>query len=720
MAGDVVEIQINLTGDAQEKATSLKGSLGGLGSFLGGALKVGLGVAVAGFGAVATGIGLAISEAMGAQEVMAQLEAVLTSTGGAAGVTVDMATDLADSLSQVTRFSDDAILSGENMLLTFTNIGADVFPEATQAILDMATATGGDLKGAAVQLGKALNDPIAGISALSKVGVTFTDEQKKVIQSMVDAGDVAGAQGLILAELQKEFGGSAEAAGQTFAGQLDILKNSLLNVAEGVGMQLLPLLQTLTGFVTENLLPWVQNLGTEFGALMSVVNNLGFEALFTTMSDGTSVFSGFLESLGFGQETAISLSSAIGDLSIWLGTNLPLAFQAVSDFWTGTLYPALQELWNWLAVNVPLAIQTVSTFWTETLLPAITGVWSWLVTNLIPIFVELYTWAQANLPSALQQLSDFWTGTLQPAITQVWAWVTGTLFPALQTLWDWLAPKLTAALIGLGNFWVNTLLPAILSVWTWVIGTLFPMLTELWTWLSTTLTAALQTLSDFWTGTLQPALEIVWGFVEESLFPLFEKVSELFGVTLLAAVTTLSEYWSGTLYPALEDIWDLVKTYLQPVLDNLSAFFEETIVPAITGVLPTLEELGGFFSELKTTVSGLISFITTLINKIKGIPPIPGTGGGSSGNPDTPEEKAVGGSVTGGNPYIVGERGPELFVPGRSGTIVTNEDLMSVLQSLIPSGGQTVNQFVLVIQAARADEQSVIAGFDTLQQLARM
>jgi hypothetical protein len=70
---------------------------------------------------------------------------------------------------------------------------------------------GTDLKGSAVQLGKALNDPIAGVGALSRVGVTFTETQKDMIKTMVEAGNVAGAQTLILDELGKEFGGSAKA-----------------------------------------------------------------------------------------------------------------------------------------------------------------------------------------------------------------------------------------------------------------------------------------------------------------------------------------------------------------------------------------------------------------------------------------------------------------------------------------------------------------------------
>lgn len=344
---ETVEIIINAKDQASGVLKGVSGGLSSLGNVATTLAKGALLGLTAGVAALGTGLGIALSEAMEAQQGISQLEAVLKSTGGAAGVTKDMALDLADSLSGVTRFSDDAVLAGENLLLTFTNIGADVFPRATETLLDMATAMGTDAKSGAIQLGKALNDPVAGITALTRVGVTFTDEQKKMIESMVAAGDVAGAQTIILDELQKEFGGSAEAAGQTFAGQLDILKNSLLNVAEGIGMALLPTLQGLTAFVTESVIPWIQGIGEGLSALIGVVNNLGFEALFTTMSDGTTVLGTFFTTLGLGQPAAEAIV-------VWLGglkenfDNFLLSLQPVID--------AFINLYNAFIESLPLML----------------------------------------------------------------------------------------------------------------------------------------------------------------------------------------------------------------------------------------------------------------------------------------------------------------------------------------------------------------------------
>lgn len=176
-----------------------------------------------------------IASTIESEDALAQLNATIKSTGGAAGLSSDELVAMAQGLQQVTTFGDDAIISMQSQLLTFTKIGKEAVPAATEAILDLATKMGGDLKGAAVQVGKALNDPVKGIAALSKVGVSFTEDQKAVIESLVGTGDVAGAQKIILAELAAEFGGSARAARDTFGGALTSLKNSMGDLLEGSG-----------------------------------------------------------------------------------------------------------------------------------------------------------------------------------------------------------------------------------------------------------------------------------------------------------------------------------------------------------------------------------------------------------------------------------------------------------------------------------------------------
>jgi len=208
------------------------------------------GVSLGGAGALAAlgaGLKYSIDQAAEAEQIMAQTAAAIKSTGGAAGLSAHEISNMAQALSDNSTFADDAIQRGQNLLLTFTGIGKDVFPEATQAMLDMATAMGTDASSGAIQLGKALNDPTQGITALTRVGVVFTDKQKKLIKSLQDAGDMAGAQKVILAELNKEFGGSAAAQVGTYAGKMKQLQNNIDNLAEEVGGALIPVLSDAVG-----------------------------------------------------------------------------------------------------------------------------------------------------------------------------------------------------------------------------------------------------------------------------------------------------------------------------------------------------------------------------------------------------------------------------------------------------------------------------------------
>lgn len=142
----------------------------------------------------------------------AKLNSVLKATGFSAGRTARQIDELGQAMADTTLFNDDEIRNTAAILATFRNVQGQVFDEALAAMLDMSQVLGQDLKSSAVQLGKALNDPILGISALSRVGVSFTQSQKDMIRTMAEAGDMAGAQGVILRELRNEFGGAAAGA----------------------------------------------------------------------------------------------------------------------------------------------------------------------------------------------------------------------------------------------------------------------------------------------------------------------------------------------------------------------------------------------------------------------------------------------------------------------------------------------------------------------------
>lgn len=218
-------------------------------------------------------IGGAIDEATESQKVTAQTGAVIKSTGNAANVTADQIGRLADKLSLKTAIDDEAIQSGQNMLLTFTNIRNEVagqpgtFDRATKAALNMSVAMGTDMTSAAMQVGKALNDPIAGATALRRAGVQLSDQQEEQIKTFMAVGDVASAQAIILGELERQFGGSA-AAQATDAEKLQV---AYANLKEEIGIMLLPVIKKFA----DVLMPLIKYLKENKGVLMAVAGVIG-------------------------------------------------------------------------------------------------------------------------------------------------------------------------------------------------------------------------------------------------------------------------------------------------------------------------------------------------------------------------------------------------------------------------------------------------------------
>jgi len=176
------------------------------------------------------------------QKAIAQVEAGIKSTGMAAGFTSKQLQKMASELQGKTLFGDEVILKdATSQLLTFTNIAGEQFARTQLAALNLATRLDGDLKSASIQLGKALNDPIANLSALSRSGIQFSEEQKKVIKELAETNRLAEAQTLILDELDKQYGGAAEAAAKAGAGGLKQLQNQFGDLMEEIGGMLIPI-----------------------------------------------------------------------------------------------------------------------------------------------------------------------------------------------------------------------------------------------------------------------------------------------------------------------------------------------------------------------------------------------------------------------------------------------------------------------------------------------
>lgn len=181
-------------------------------------------------------------------EAIKNVESGIISTGGSANKTLKELRAQARSLQKDTFFGDEKILKNVSaQLLTFTNIADTQFDRTQQAVLDVTAKLKGlsagesDLLSTSLQLGKALNDPVANLGALSRSGIQFSVTQKDMIKSLAKSGRLMDAQNIILTELEKQYGGTAAALAQTSGGLEIQTKNMIGDLQEVIGRGLVPL-----------------------------------------------------------------------------------------------------------------------------------------------------------------------------------------------------------------------------------------------------------------------------------------------------------------------------------------------------------------------------------------------------------------------------------------------------------------------------------------------
>jgi hypothetical protein len=283
--------------------------------------------AAAGVAAAGIGIGLGIAVRTGIGELkdyqtnVAATNAGLKSTGGVAKVTLKDIEALSGAIERKTGIDGDQIHAAQNMLLTFTKVrkeagkNNDVFGRATKAAADLSIRGFGSIDSSAKMLGKALNDPIKGISALSRAGVTFTAGQKESIKAMVESGNILGAQKAIMKEVETQVGGSAEAYGKTLPGAVDRLKRGFEAISLSITQTLAPALTAIIDWALANMPAFQEAVN---GALTAVQPYLrAFSSLITSVFDGSS-------------ESGAKVSKAFNDIKTAIASTAP-AFTAIGQ-----------------------------------------------------------------------------------------------------------------------------------------------------------------------------------------------------------------------------------------------------------------------------------------------------------------------------------------------------------------------------------------------------
>lgn len=334
------------------------------------------GAAVVGVAAFGKALVSSVQSLARIEKINAQTGAAIKSTGGAAGVTAKHVEALAGQIESLTASEAESVQEGANLLLTFTNIqnkagkGNQIFDQATRIMNDMSVALGQDTKSSAIQLGKALNDPIKGLTALQRVGVSFTAAQKTQIRTLQESGNTMGAQKVILAELTKEFGGSGEAFAKTTQGKFELARHKLGEVGETIFAELLPPIANLAVWFTSKL-PAALKVGQRiFAEVKGGVVAFGAAWKSNNGQITSSGFPGFMERAGFAARQAFAVFK----------TDVLPRLRDFAGFITKSAIPAITGLAKWLARNrdvvIPLAAGIATAVVVFKTVTAVTKAWA--------------------------------------------------------------------------------------------------------------------------------------------------------------------------------------------------------------------------------------------------------------------------------------------------------------------------------------------------------
>lgn len=343
MASDIVKVDI--LANTKKAAAGLKGLLGNLAK---------VGAAVAGLNSLKNVVNDSIAAYNKQIQAEAKLASVLKSTGNQLGMSEKELKNYASELQNMTGIGDEVIINSQAMMATFTKIGKDVFPKATSLALDMSKAFGQDLKSSTIQLGKALQDPIQGVTALRRVGVQLTDEQTEMIAKFVDINDIASAQKVILGELETQVGGVAKAMGDTSAGAMEKFEANIGDFMEGIGGAIMegikPALNWANKFMSENkekIFNIFRNLPEVVMKTFDLVKKIMKKALSweglskTVIALGKGFFETFKISIqaipGFFMATLKLLLAPIKNFGMWVGSIFEKIFAEVGNFFIGAL-----------------------------------------------------------------------------------------------------------------------------------------------------------------------------------------------------------------------------------------------------------------------------------------------------------------------------------------------------------------------------------------------
>lgn len=726
----------------------------------------------------------AIQGAQQQAQAMAQVNAALASMGDGVGRTADQLLKASDAMELNSLFEGDEILSKVTAnLLTFGNVAGEQFDRAQQAAVDLATRMGTDLQSATVMIGKALNDPIQGISALRRVGVQLSDSQEQLIRSMVATGDTAGAQGVILAELERQFGGAAKAAADTSPWRR--AQVAIAQAGDAIGAILIPVVEKIAGFVEgvalsfTGLSPGMQNFIVIAGGVAAAVGPLLIIAGSLVSAWGAIVpmFAGLATVLGTAGFTAtLGALAAAAAPFIAAGVALAAAWALFGD----KIGPVLSSLGA--KFSEVLGPKLISLF--NTVKTALTQLWNGPFGEAVRVVIDVlgdFGAAYASvLGEALVRVLSAAVSLVEGAFKQI----VGAVTLVVQLLsGDFAGAWETAK--GMVKNAVDTFINLLNSLVPGAGTALRNMATGIYTKLSEIAASMLQMGRDIIGGLVRgimAAPEAVWNALKSVVLRGVQNIREFLGIAspsrlfmemggfITDGLAIGIQNGSPDVEAAMGSLSDVVATGLQditgsadvtvgtdtegggdtdegpvPVPESAGSDLRENFKRTFTeGVKAALKgDLKGFFQKwfedagnraldsiLNQFADGLLQALGSVLGGSSG--GAGGTGGGLGSILTTVFSSlfggggggfsgfAHGGAVHANVPIIVGENRPELFVPSTAGRIMPNLNELRGGQGRQRDGGDLYLNFNGPVSNAQEVRRSAAQAGRELLRLQQM
>lgn len=447
-------LQAVITADASRFSREMDGAARSADTF-GAKLRRGVGkaapFAAAGLAAFGAAAAMGIRGIMDDEAALANFENSLNATGNAVRVNSKAFWRYAEAQQASTGIGADQIAQGAALLATFKNVrnevgkGNDVFMRATTAAADLSAKGFGSLESANKMLGKALNDPVKGITALSRAGVTFTAQQKEQIKALTESGDLLGAQKIILGEVESQVGGAAKAYGETTAGQVKRAQLAFGELTETLAASLLPIIQTLLG-IFQRFAGWIQeNQGLAkvaaiafvglASAILAVNAALKVVGAISALSNPIVAVGLAVAAIAAGVVILYQRSEKFRDIVSGAWEAVKKAVEIVVDVFDGPVKAAFRTVQGVAEVLAGLLTGDFSRAW-DGMKKAVGGVLDWLKETMLALPATILT-AAVGIGSAIvrgvasgvatigQSVWDTIKGLPANLLGRVGAWLTG-------------------------------------------------------------------------------------------------------------------------------------------------------------------------------------------------------------------------------------------------------------------------------------------------------